>query len=405
MNQFDLSPNTVKAPLRIGIVGMGLRSTSFVNHFANTPTDGRIVAVCDTVPEKGKYIIDHFNVRADVFDNVHTMIEKCPMDALFISTPDYAHVEPAKAALAANIHVFCEKPLATTLEDCDRIIEAARNSSAIFYLGFNLRHGPVHETVHELISSGQVGKVTTIEANEWYYGGKTYFRRWNRLIKYGGGLWVTKACHDFDLLNWMAAAEPLTVYAVGSLSHYNPLPEAADQCRNCDLQFTCPDYFDVFDVSDPASRLAQALRQISEKHGQGPADLCLFNSDKDTFDNGMAQITYANDIRATYTVNVLAARSTRQMRVVGTEGQIEADLELGKVTFTQRHTHKQAHYDLTGLMKSGHGGADSRLIKDFIHTVHTGKKPRTSWAEGKLAVQVSLAAQRSMQTHQVVSLQ
>jgi len=402
MSEFNVPANTVRKPLRLAIVGMGGRSTSFMGYFAKNPSDGRVVALCDQIPEKARYLADYYGVKADIFENTREMIERTSPDALFITTSDHAHVQPAEAALAANIHVFCEKPMATTIEDCDRIINAAQKSSAIFYLGFNLRHGPIHETVHELISNGRIGKTTPIEANEWYYGGKTYFRRWNRLIRFGGGLWITKACHDFDLLNWMAGADPQTVYATASLSHYRPRADAAQQCRHCKLQFSCPDYYDILNLPKPHDDLMRGLRLIAEEHGEEPGDLCLFNAEKDTFDNGIAVVTYANDIRATYTVNVLTARSTRQMRVVGTEGMIEADMSDGKILVTERHTGRQWHYDMRGLMASGHGGADDRLVKDFIHTVHTGKKPRTGWAEGKRAIEVALAAQQSMETGQVV---
>ena len=90
----------------------------------------------------------------------------------------------------------------------------------------NLRHAPVYETLHEMVSDGRLGKVLTIEAGEHYYGGRTFFRRWNRLRRYGGGLWVTKGCHDFDLLNWFAGGSPVRVFATSNLSHYKPVPGA-----------------------------------------------------------------------------------------------------------------------------------------------------------------------------------
>jgi len=283
------------------------------------------------------------------------MLDEVSPDAVIICTPDFAHVNPTITALKRNIHVFCEKPMATTLKDCDTMVNAAKKSSAIFYLGFNLRHGPIHETVHEIVSSGRLGKISTIEANENYYGGKTYFRRWNRFVKYGGGLWLTKACHDFDLLNWIAGAEPQTVYATSNLSHYHSKPGAAKQCRNCKLQFQCPDFYDAFS-NDEEERIFREIRLIGEQHGSEPSDLCLYTSEKDTFDNGIAVVTYKNDIRTTYTVNVIAARDTRMMRVVGTEGTCEADMGKGVIEVTERHSRRSFTYDLRQMMSSGHGG-------------------------------------------------
>ncbi len=389
------------AKMKLAIVGCSARSTMFLEYFKRNPTKGQIVGLCDIILEKADFLRKHYDLDIDIFTNDEEMLDRVNPDAIVVCTADYAHPEPTINALKRNINVFCEKPMAITLEDCDRMIEAAQNSSAIFYLGFNLRHGPVHETIHQLVSTGHLGKITTIEANEYYYGGKTYFRRWNRFKKYSGGLWLTKACHDFDLISWIANAKPTSIYATSSLSHYKPKPQAAKLCRDCPLKFECPDYFDIFQkvIENPLVN----LRLIGEKHGQEPGDLCLFNSEKDTFDNGIAVLTYENDIRATYTVNVLTARSTREMRIVGTKGMIESDMENGIVEFTERHTGRKYTADLRELMRSGHGGADDRLINDFLICCETGKKPKSSWEEGRLAVQIALAAQKSDETHQVIT--
>jgi len=397
--------NTVRNPLRIALVGAGGRTTAFLHYFSHNPSDGTIVGISDVYIEKAKQLSREFKVETEAFDNTENMLDTVKPDAIIICTQDFAHVEPAVAALKRRIHVFCEKPMATTLEDCDTIINAAKKSSAMFYLGFNLRHGPIHETVHELITSGRLGKVTTIEANENYYGGKTYFRRWNRFERFGGGLWITIACHDFDLLNWMAGAEPDSDFATTNLSYYPPktMPGAAKQCRHCKLQFGCPDYYDVFAQKDWEG-VYKENRLVGERDGQEPADLCLYTSKKDTFDNGIAVVTYKNDIRTTYTLNVLAARDTRMMREIGTEGMCEADMGTGTIEVPERHSRRSFTYDLKTMMASGHGGADDRMIKDFLHTCHTGKKPRCSWAEGRLAVQVALAARQSCSTGRLVKL-
>jgi len=255
----------------------------------------------------------------------------------------------------------------------------------------------VHETVHELIQQGKVGKISTIEANEDYYAGKTYFRRWNRLRKFGGGLWLSKACHDFDLLCWMASAKPKQVFATGDLSHYRPLAEAADQCRYCSLKYQCQDFVDYRDVMLLPGR--RAVPWIAEQNGGEPVDLCLFNSDKDTFDNGIAVVDFDNGIHASYTLSVISACATRQMRVVGDRGTIEADMDTCKVQYFERHTNLRATYDLAALMDGEHGGADVRLLRDFFKTCKTGQKPRSGWAEGRQAVQLSLAARQSMDTN------
>jgi predicted dehydrogenase len=214
-------------------------------------------------------------------------------------------------------------------------------------------------------------------------------------------LWLTKASHDFDLLNWMAGGQPVRVFATANLSYYKPLPDAAGYCRICSRKEYCPDFYDI---ECPEAPLWDKLAAISEEATGHKRDTCLYNSDKDTFDNGMAVVEYDNDIRATYTLNVVSARSTRQMRISGTEGAAEADMEEGILTVYPRHNQHKIIHDLKGAMQSSHGGADDRILMDFFHCCRTGDKPRSSWADGRLSVQVGLAARDSIDTGNPITL-
>ena len=332
-------------------------------------------------------------------DSMEAAIDDPRVDAVFVMTYDGAHMEPAVAALEAGKHVFCEKPIEITLERCDAIGAAAKRSKGVFYLGMNLRHRPVHAALHRILESGKLGKILTIETNEYYYSGKTYFRRWNRLRKYGGGLWVTKAVHDCDLLNWFAGGQPKRVFALSSLSLYQPRADAGTHCRACKLAETCPDYWDVNYDS-----VMWALRRVTEAHTGEPADLCLYNSDKDTLDNGQMLVEYDNDIRASHTVNVVAGRGTRQMRLMGTDGAAEGDMNEGTVFFWKRHENTKQVVDISEQTKSGHGPADRGMIEDFFDCCRTGRTPISGWTDGRASVRLGLAARESCDTGLPVDL-
>jgi predicted dehydrogenase len=383
-------------PVNVAIIGAGARTIAFCKFLAENPQMAKLAVLVDTNTAKAEVLNAHFNCNAKIAADYNAVINQKHIEAVIISTPDYAHVEPTVAALKAQKHVYLEKPLATTLQDCDTIIEAAKNSRSICYLGFNMRHSSVHEKIYHLVHDGVLGKITTIEANEWYYGGKTYFRRWNRLRKFGGGLWLTKACHDFDLITWIVGGNPSSIYATSSLSHYKPIKDAGPRCRDCALKNTCPDYYDINKPLD--NWFDEAWRQIQLKMNQSgdlAPDICLYNSDKDTFDNGIAVINYDNDIRATYTVNMLAARTTRQMRVVGTRAMVEADMENASITLTCRHTNEVTQFDLTNETQGSHGGADYKILSDFFKVCRNGGTPRSDLTDGRLAVQIALAATQS----------
>ncbi|MHB9070852.1 MAG: Gfo/Idh/MocA family protein [Sedimentisphaerales bacterium] len=393
-------------PVNVVIVGAGARAIAFCNHIAENPRQATLKAIVDLNIEKARTLNDHYRLGALVQQSYDELLLRNDIDAVMISTPDFAHVAAACAAIEANKHVYLEKPLATTLEDCDKIIEAVSKAKAICYLGFNMRHSPMYERVHQLVVDGVLGKVTTIEANEWYYGGKSYFRRWNRLTKFGGGLWVTKACHDFDILTWISGGMPKFVSACSNLSHYKPIKGAGPRCRDCVMRESCPDYYDINKpVSYWFDEMWRKLQLKMDQAGPMAPDICLFNSDKDTFDNGMVIIEYDNDVRACYTVNVLAARTTRQMRVIGIEAMLEADLEHGTIVLTRRHSSETINYDLSECIKGTHGGGDSNIFTDFFNICRKGGKPRSDVSDGRLAVDIALAARKSSESGSRVELQ
>ena len=389
-------------PTGVAIIGASRRSSVLYDYLRDVPDEGFVSGIYDAVGPKAEEQVRRFGDQSTiVYESLSQAVEDPRAAAVFVASIDCAHADGVVAALKAGKHVFCEKPMAITIEGCDRIIEAAASAPGIFYLGMNLRHGPVHQTMHDIVASGQLGRMLTIEANEHYHGGQSYFRRWNRLQAYSGGLWITKACHDFDLLNWFAGGRAKRVFAVSSLSVYRPRADAAGRCRDCALKTTCPD---VYDIDHPSSPEGDRLKRMTEEATGQPRDMCLWNSDKDTFDNGMAVIEYDSDVRATYTLNVISAHRTRQLRLTGTEGFAEGDLASGQVTVRKRYRDDVVKHDLLDKMAGGHGGSDSLLLADFFRCCRTGDNPRTSWQEGRASVEVGLAARRSCDTGEVVHL-
>jgi len=396
-------------PMGVAVVGASMRSTMVTGYLRDHPEAGHICGMYDIISARGEYLLKHYgHTNARIYDSLEQVVGDPDVGAVFVCTSDGEHVKPAVAALAAGKHVFCEKPMTITLEDADELIAAARKSKAVFYLGMNLRHAPVFDELHSLLESGKLGRLLAIEANEHYFGGRTYFRRWNRLRKYGGGLWITKACHDFDLLNWFAGGKAKRVFGVSNLSYYKPNPRAGTHCRACNLKKECPDFFDVGDPKAPQwGEVNEVLGRLTEEATGVPRDLCLYNSDKDTFDNGIAVVEYDNDVRATYTVSVVASYGTRQMRLTGTGGFAEGDLTAGIVKYWKRYEEgaEPEVIDLREKMHSGHGGADDNLLADFFECCRTGKKPRSSWTDGRASVQVGLAVRDSCDSGQAVSLE
>ena len=387
---------------RIVVAGMSWRSTAFLGELA-TRDDCEVVALCDPYPSRiaqmaGRYAL----AGARRHGSFGEFLESgAGADAVMVFTPDHAHAEVAVPALERGMHVFVEKPLEVTAERCAALVEADRRAGGRTYVGHNLRHAPLYKAVKALLDAGELGEILTLQADEFYDGGRTYFRRWNRLKRLSGGLWVTKACHDFDLLHWFAGAPPLAVSAFSALSHYRPRPDAAAHCGDCPRRKGCPDAFDPDKLDPEQWRHLQA----AVADGMPRPDLCLFNSDKDTFDHGTAALSFPGGVVASYTVNVVSGFTNRRIRIAGTKAALDGDLERQELTLLRRDPSGVERRSVADpATAGGHGGADSSIVADFLAFARGETPPAVAPDEAATAVRIGLAAEQSCLTGQTVKL-
>lgn len=381
--------------IKVAMVGMGGRGSWMVEAVAKRP-DVEITAVCDRYLKRAEYVARQCQLTtARVFEDIEALLESVDCDAVMVTTTDAHHAEVVVPALRAGKFVFCEKPLETTVKKCKDIIAADRRVGGKTFVGFNLRYAPVYAKVKQIIDSGVLGDLLTIQADEFYDGGRTYFRRWNRFRAEGGGLWITKASHDFDLLYWFAGAKPLTMHALAAKTYYVPKAEAAMQCRYCKLEATCP---------DRAPREASALVKIREESGGEPHDLCLYNAPSDTFDHGIATVAFERSIMATYTCNVVAGFSDRRIRVSGTKGTVEGCLSGKSLTLYKRDPSSCVQVPIEVDLGISHGGADADVQESFFRFVRGEAEPKCRPQDAITPVCLGLAATLSGDTHRTVSL-
>lgn len=166
----------------------------------------------------------------DAFDE---MMRVSKPDIVIVAGRDDTHVAYIVKSLQWNTDVITEKPMVTTVQDANRVLEAEAKSEGKVTVAFNYRYSPFHRKIKEMILDGKIGRVTSVDLN-WYidtYHGASYFKRWNRSRQFSGGLSVHKSTHHFDLVNWWLGQNPEEVFAYGALNYYgpdsewNPLPE------------------------------------------------------------------------------------------------------------------------------------------------------------------------------------
>jgi len=379
--------------LRAIVVGTGGRGTMWLVPALAARDDVELVALADVCMPRAEFAARGLEPAPAVYTTVAQALAGVECDAVFVTTTDAGHAEAVLPALAAGKVVFCEKPLDATLEGCRAIIEADEQKGGRTFVGLNLRYAPTYVTAKRLLDEGVVGNILTVQMDEFYDGGRTYFRRWNRLRSHGGGLWITKACHDFDLMAWLVGASPVSVAAFSDRTHYVPKAGAGTQCRACPLVATCP---------DRAPETPAEYVTVWEQHGGPPHDLCLYNSDSDTFDHGIATVRFDNATLGAYTCNVVAGFSDRRLRVSGTKGTLEGSLVTSELTLRRRDPAATETVPV-GDTSGGHGGADGNVLENFLAFARGEAEPKCRPREASLAVRMGLAARLSCDEGRVVS--
>ena len=201
--------------LRIGFIGLGAMGLSHVNSIRNLcPDDAEISAVC---AENATNIRKALEIapKAQVYKNSSELIQS-PLDAIFVSTPNFTHARLAEEALAADKHLFLEKPCGITPEECARVLEAAKRSRRVLMLGHELRYSPLFQRIKDLVTAGEIGKPHMVWTREFRGPLQKKSGDWIQDDRKSGGCLVDKNCHHFDLMNWWMDARPRRVAAFGS---------------------------------------------------------------------------------------------------------------------------------------------------------------------------------------------
>ena len=195
-------------PLRIAIIGPGKVAHLHAKAVLETP-DTALVAVYGRTYQKAEDFANQYGIRA--YSDINDMVDRENVDLCIVTTPHPAHREPTVAALDAGSHVLVEKPLASSLEDCDAMLEAARRNGR--YLGTisQRRFYAPSMRIRQAIDTGQIGKpvLGMVQMLGWrgeaYYQSDPWRGSWSGE---GGGVLVNQAPHQLDLLLWyMGEAE------------------------------------------------------------------------------------------------------------------------------------------------------------------------------------------------------
>lgn len=363
--------------VKFGIVGadFSLRSAMVVD---NCPQDrGELVALCDTNPEMLKRYQDaNPDSKVRCYDSAYKMYADPEVEAVFIMVRDHYHEELAVAALEAGKSVYLEKPMAITVEGCDRILETAVRTKGKLFIGHNMRYFDSILKMKEIIDSGIIGDIQCVWVRHFVNYGSCYFHHWCAEQKNCTGLLLQKGAHDIDIIHWLTGAYSERVVGMGRLSVYN-------RTTNHLAPGEAPDRKKAFsDQTWP------------------PLEIEKLNPAMDVEDHNMLLMQLSNGVQASYEHCMYAPDSERNYTFIGDRGRVENIGDRGNceihvwVSRTKRTT-PDIVYKLRE--KPGtHGGSDKEIIKAFFDYIQYDIKPNVSPVAARYAVAAGVMGHISM---------
>ena len=195
---------------RLGMVGIrgALSRAQMTAHHGGV----EIVAACDTWKDRRQMAAD---LGIPVYEDYDEMLRRGRLDSIIIATPNHLHCDMTVKAFAAGLDVFVEKPMAVSLEECDRMIEAAEAAGRFLMVGLCYRHSNLYGEFVRAIREQVVGAPKMIWCKEFRGHWGRNRDAWRLSQALSGGSLLEKNCHHFDIWNWAIQSPPAYVQAFG----------------------------------------------------------------------------------------------------------------------------------------------------------------------------------------------
>ncbi|MEM7443354.1 MAG: Gfo/Idh/MocA family oxidoreductase [Pseudomonadota bacterium] len=343
--------------LRYGVIGTGSMGQEHIRNL--TYLDGvEVVAIAD--PDAGMRQKAEAATGLTAYSDYRDLIGSVDIDALVIATPNHTHRSVLKDVLATDLPVLVEKPLCSTVEDCQAVITIAKGRRAPVWVAMEYRFMPPVARMLEELDKGAAGRLRMLAIREHRFPFLDKVGAWNRFGALSGGTMVEKCCHFFDLMRLITKSEPIRLWGSGA-QDVNHLDEAVD--------------------------------------GNIP----------DVIDNAFVTVDFANGTRALLDLCMFAEASRDQEEIVATgdEGKVECGIPSSRLSIGKRGTVKRMGITLPmttetvpvdpHLLEIGdHHGATYFEHMAFRDMVRSKGEPAVTLEDGLAAVAMGQAAEKSI---------
>ena len=353
--------------VRYGLVGTGMMGIEHIQNLALTP-GASLTALADPTESSLNWAKSALGDRGDgvhIYATSAELAKSGTCDAVIVASPNFTHRDVLEPLFDTGLHILCEKPLATTIDDARWIVERADKSPGVFWTAMEYRYMPPAAEFIRQVHAGRTGKLQMLSIREHRFPFLQKVGDWNRFSENTGGTMVEKCCHFFDLMRLIVQSEPVRVYCSGSMD-VNHLDESYD--------------------------------------GQRP----------DIIDNSYTTVDFANGVRAMLDLSMFAegAENQEEICAVGSTARLECLIPAGDLVFSPRTGFMQpkaverTHIAVDAeILKAGHHHGSTWYEHQKFNAAVRGVGPVEVTAEdGLRAVAIGTAAEMSAREKRVVQM-
>ncbi|MCG3220488.1 MAG: Gfo/Idh/MocA family oxidoreductase, partial [Candidatus Heimdallarchaeota archaeon] len=213
-------------PVGAIIIGAGGRGADvYATYALRFPEEMKVIAVAEPIEERRNRIKEKHQLKSNkCFTSWELILEEKQLaDVAIIATQDQMHAEPAILAMKKGYDVLLEKPMATTVEKCKRLVEVSEKTGKLLHVCHVCRYTEFYSVIHSLIKSGRIGEVVNISLREnvsSFHYAHSYIRgHWHNREKTSSMI-LAKSCHDMDILFWLIDSPSKRISSFGSQTHF-----------------------------------------------------------------------------------------------------------------------------------------------------------------------------------------
>lgn len=322
--------------LRLAGIGCGGRTKTYLGLAALRPDSFEVVAAADPLPKRVADVKElSRNPAFRSFDSDTSILAEDKLaDIMVIGTQDSYHVAPAIAAMKKGYDLLLEKPIAPTLREVASIEKAARELKRRVLVCHVLRYSPFYVRVKQIIDSGILGDIITLEAKEgvgaWHQSHSFVRGHWG-VVEKSTPMIIAKSCHDMDLISWLMGRRCESVSSYGALTHFtaaNAPAGAPARCTDgCPVGSSC-----IYNAMHYAGRQrgwlqwvydqekGATVEQIRDWLKTSPWGRCVYRCDNTAVDHQVVNLRFAGAATASFTMTAFS--SGRDIEIFGTKARL-----------------------------------------------------------------------------------